>query len=55
MIETLFLIWFIGSCISVALIVYYFWPVQKHGSDYLGITLATVVGNIISGTFIYDS
>jgi hypothetical protein len=29
MIETLFLIWFIGSCINAALIVYNFWPVQN--------------------------
>jgi len=29
MIETLFLIWVIGSCINAALIVYYFWPVQN--------------------------
>jgi hypothetical protein len=29
MIETLFLIWFIGSCISAAVIVYHFWPVQN--------------------------
>jgi hypothetical protein len=28
MIETLFLIWLIGSCINAVLIVYYFWPVQ---------------------------
>jgi hypothetical protein len=28
MIEILFFIWLIGSCINAVLIVYYFWPVQ---------------------------